>query len=37
MRKNYFTKNLKYIKDVYNAEEGLRNLQDKRINPIVIH
>jgi hypothetical protein len=33
MRKNYFAKIVKYIKDVYNLEEGLRNLQDKRINP----
>ena len=33
MRKNYFAKIVKYIKDVYNVEEGLRNLQDERINP----
>ena len=26
-------KTIKYIKDVYNVEEGLRNLQDERINP----
>lgn len=33
MRKNYFAKIEKYIKDVYNVEEGLRNLEDKRKNP----
>jgi transposase len=33
MRKNYFAKIVKYIKDVYNVEEGFRNLQDERINP----
>lgn len=33
MRKNYFAKIVKYIKDVYNVEEGLRNLKDERKNP----
>ena len=33
MRKNYFAKVVKYIKDVYSIETGIRNLQDKRINP----
>ena len=35
MRKNYFAKIVKYIKDVYNVEEGLRNLKDERKNPYV--
>ncbi len=33
MRKNYFAKIVKYIKDVYNVEEGLRKLKDERKNP----
>jgi len=33
MRKNYFAKIVKYIKDVYSIETGIRNLQDKRTNP----
>ena len=33
MRKNYFAKIVKYIKDVYSIETGIRNLQDKRKNP----
>lgn len=33
MRKNYFAKVIKYIKDVYRIETGIGNLQDKRINP----
>lgn len=36
MRKNYFAKIVKYIKDVYNVEEGLRNLKDERKNPTYI-
>jgi len=33
MRRNYFEKLVKYIKNVYKIEEGLRSLTDGRINP----
>jgi len=33
MRNNYFVKLIKYFKNVYNIEEGLRSLTDGRINP----
>lgn len=33
MRNNYFVKLIKYLKNVYNIEEGLRSLTDGRINP----
>jgi len=33
MRKNYFAKIVKYVKRVYNIEEGIRNLKDERKDP----
>ena len=33
LRKNYFTKLIKYMKNVYNIENGLNKLIDGRINP----
>ncbi|MFT8352720.1 hypothetical protein [Clostridium saccharoperbutylacetonicum] len=33
MRKNYFIKLVKYMKNVYNIETGLNKLTDERINP----
>ena len=33
MRKNYFSKLVKYIKNVYHIERGLNKLSDGRINP----
>lgn len=33
MRKNYFAKMLKYIKNVYPIEHGLSKLKDGRVNP----
>jgi len=33
MRNNYFGKLIKYLKNVYNIEEGLRSLTDGRISP----
>jgi len=33
MRKNYFAKLVKYMKDVYDIEYGLNKLSDGRINP----
>ena len=33
MRKNYFAKLIRYIKDVYHIERGLNKLTDGRVNP----
>ena len=33
MKKNYFQKLVKYIKNVYHIERGLNNLSDGRVNP----
>lgn len=33
MRKNYFVKLVKYIKNVYHIEKGLNKLSDGRVNP----
>ncbi|OOM72226.1 hypothetical protein [Clostridium sp. BL-8] len=33
MRKNYFAKLVKYMKNVYNIDDGLNELTDGRINP----
>lgn len=33
MRKNYFAKLIKYIKNVYNIESKINKLTDGRINP----
>ena len=33
MRKNYFAKLIKYMKDVYHVERGLNKLSDARVNP----
>lgn len=33
MRKNYFAKLVRYMKNVYNIESGLNKLTDRRINP----
>ena len=33
MRKNYFAKLVKYMKNVYHIEHGLNKLADKRVNP----
>ena len=33
MKKNYFEKLVKYIKNVYKIDEGLRSLTDSRLNP----
>jgi hypothetical protein len=33
MRKNYFSKLVKYIKNVYHIERGLNKLSDARVNP----
>jgi len=34
LRKNYFTKLINYIKNVYSIEQGLNKLTDGRVNPI---
>ena len=33
MRKNYFAKLVKYMKNVYHIEHGFNKLADKRVNP----
>lgn len=33
MKSNYFGKLIKYMKNVYKIDEGLRSLTDGRINP----
>jgi hypothetical protein len=33
MRKNYFSKLVKYIKNVYHIEQGLKKLSNGRVNP----
>lgn len=33
MRKNYFVKLVRYLKDVYHIERGLNKLSDGRVNP----
>ena len=33
MRKNYFAKLIKYMKDVYHIDRGLNKLSDGRVNP----
>ena len=33
MRKNYFAKLVKYMKNVYHIENGLNKLSDGRVNP----
>ena len=33
MRKNYFAKLIKYIKNVYNIESKINKLTDRRVNP----
>jgi len=33
MRKNYFVKLIKYMKNVYNIEHGINKLTDSRVNP----
>ncbi len=33
MRKNYFEKIVKYIKNVYNIDRSLKRITDGRINP----
>ena len=33
MRKNYFAKLVKYMKNVYHIERGLNKLSDGRVNP----
>ncbi|NOW06133.1 hypothetical protein BCM20_000679 [Clostridium beijerinckii] len=33
MRKNYFTKLVRYMKNVYHIENGLNKLTDGRIKP----
>jgi len=33
MRKNYFVKLIKYMKNVYNIEHGINKLTDARVNP----
>ena len=33
MRKNYFAKLMKYMKNVYHIEYGLNKLTDKWVNP----
>jgi len=33
MRKNYFAKLVKYMKNVYHIERGLYKLSDRRLNP----
>jgi len=33
MRKNYFVKLIKYMKNVYNIEHGINKLTDGRVNP----
>ena len=33
LRKNYFAKIVKYMKNVYNIEESLSRLTDRRKNP----
>jgi hypothetical protein len=33
MGKRYFQKSVKYIKRVYDIQDGLSQLEDKRVNP----
>jgi len=33
MRKNYFVKLVRYMKNVYHLERGLNKLSDGRVNP----
>jgi hypothetical protein len=33
LRKNYFAKLVRYMKNVYHIENGLNKLSDKRVNP----
>lgn len=33
MRKNYFVKLVRYMKNVYHLERGLNKLTDGRVNP----
>ncbi|HEY8804242.1 MAG TPA: hypothetical protein VIM42_03890, partial [Clostridium sp.] len=33
MRKNYFAKLVKYMKNVYHIERGMYKLSDRRLNP----
>ena len=33
MRKNYFAKLVRYMKNVYHIERGLHKLSDGRVNP----